>query len=209
MLHPKRLQMILKRVFDVFVSLTALILLSPFLLLLACIIRSDGGPVLHCSRRVGRNGVMFHALKLRTMVPNAEAVLQDLLEHDPSVRQEWYSRFKLKHDPRITRIGGFLRKSSLDEIPQLWNVLTGEMSLVGPRPLLIDELKHQDASHLALYYQVRPGVTGLWQVSGRDNLDYAERAVMNMWYVRNWSLWLDLSILMKTAVIVPRRAYAS
>lgn len=125
------------------------------------------------------------------------------------VRQEWYSRFKLREDPRITPIGRFLRRTSLDEVPQLWNVLCGDMSLVGPRPMLADELERQAEADLLLYYQVRPGLTGLWQVSGRDNLDYAERAVMNTWYIRHWSLSLDFAILAKTAVVVPLRSYAS
>lgn len=207
--NPKSYQLVLKRSFDIVVSLVALSLFFPFLLLVALIIRSDGGPVLHRSQRIGRGSLTFDALKLRTMVPNAEAVLQNLIERDPNVRREWYSKFKLKHDPRITAIGRFLRKSSLDEVPQLWNVLRGEMSLVGPRPMLLDEIGRQDAADLDLYYQVRPGLTGLWQVSGRDNLDYAERAVMNTWYIRHWSFTLDLAILAKTAVVVPLRAYAS
>jgi undecaprenyl-phosphate galactose phosphotransferase len=143
------------------------------------------------------------------MVPDAEAVLRNLIESNPAVREEWYSKFKLANDPRITSFGRFLRKTSLDELPQLWNVLRGDMSLVGPRPMLIDEIGRQVEADLMLYYQVRPGVTGLWQVSGRDNLDYADRAVMNAWYIRNWSLSLDMAILAKTAVVVPLRSHAS
>lgn len=207
--HSKRFQLFIKRIFDIFFSLAALILLLPVLAIVALVIRSDGGSIFHRSERIGRSGAIFAALKLRTMVPDAEAVLRNLIDSDPKVRQEWYSRFKLREDPRITPIGRFLRRTSLDEVPQLWNVLCGDMSLVGPRPMLTDELERQAEADLLLYYQVRPGLTGLWQVSGRDNLDYAERAVMNTWYIRHWSLSLDFAILAKTAVVVPLRSYAS
>jgi undecaprenyl-phosphate galactose phosphotransferase len=138
------------------------------------------------------------------MVVNADVVLKDLLARDPSARNEWDRDYKLKNDPRITRIGAFLRKTSLDELPQLFNVLKGDMSLVGPRPVVEDELRRygEDAGY---YLQVRPGITGMWQVSGRNDVDYRTRVEFDAWYVKNWSLWTDVVILLKTARVVMTR----
>lgn len=192
-----------KRFFDLITSTILLLLLSPLMLLLALCIRSDGGPALFRHERVGRNGRTFHCYKFRTMTVDAERRLIELLTNDPSLRAEWDRDHKLKNDPRISRIGRFLRRSSLDELPQLINVLKGEMSLVGPRPVVKSELaKYGEDAHY--YLMVPPGITGLWQVSGRNNLDYGQRVYLDTWYVKNWSLWHDIAILFKTIRVVIR-----
>ena len=142
------------------------------------------------------------------MRPGAEHMLPELLSQDPAVRAEWEANYKLKDDPRVTRLGGFLRRTSLDELPQLFNVLRGEMSLVGPRPRLLEEVPHHECG-LHLYTSVLPGITGIWQVSGRGDVEYARRLQLNNWYVHNWSLWHDVVILLKTIVAVARRRGAS
>ena len=138
------------------------------------------------------------------MVVDSQKALRDLLARDPEARQQWNKEFKLKNDPRITPIGNILRKTSLDELPQLWNVFKGEMSLVGPRPVTRLELKHY-GDDLIYYKMVRPGISGLWQVSGRNDVDYSTRVYLDAWYVKNWSLWNDIVILAKTVNIVLRR----
>ena len=159
-------------------------------------------------RRVGRGGVLFPCFKFRTMVVNAEDVLQEHLDADVDARQEWSATRKLKSDPRITPIGRMLRKSSVDELPQLLNVLRGEMSLVGPRPIVEPEVHHYGAV-IHQYLKVRPGLTGSWQVSGRSDASYARRVQMDADYVRNWSFGRDLIILIKTvpAVLTSRGSY--
>jgi undecaprenyl-phosphate galactose phosphotransferase len=144
---------------------------------------------------------MFDCLKFRTMVPDAAGVLKQLLDTNPGARAEWGRDFKLKDDPRITSIGAFLRRTSLDELPQLWNVLKGEMSLVGPRPIIEVELERY-GEEVGYYLETRPGITGLWQISGRNNTSYDDRVALDCWYVRNWSLWYDLVILVKTVRVV-------
>jgi Undecaprenyl-phosphate galactose phosphotransferase WbaP len=198
-----------KRVLDVVLASAMLVFLAPVLLLVAALVKLDGGPVFYASARIGRHGRPFKALKFRTMVPNAEAVLREILERDAAVRQEWSTRFKLRYDPRITRIGRFLRQASVDELPQLLNVLRGDMSLVGPRPLLPEEVGRYGDEPFFLYCTATPGLTGIWQVSGRDHLDYDRRAELNDWYIKNWSLWLDFFILLRTAMIVPLKSNAS
>jgi undecaprenyl-phosphate galactose phosphotransferase len=143
-------------------------------------------------------------MKFRTMVPNAQELLRDLLDSDPKARAEWEATRKLKNDPRITKLGAFLRKSSLDELPQLFNVLRGDMSLVGPRPVVMDELPYYGEAE-QYYFEVRPGITGLWQISGRNDVDYERRVALDIWYVRNWTLWYDIVILFKTLTVVPAR----
>ena len=193
-----------KRVFDLVVSATLLLLLAPIFAYLSWVIRKDGGPVYFAHQRIGHNGKPFRCLKFRTMVPNAQAVLQQLLDSDPVARAEWERDFKLKNDPRITAVGRFLREYSLDELPQLWNVLKGEMSLVGPRPIIQEELKRYD--EFADYYlEASPGMTGLWQISGRNNTDYCYRVYLDSWYAKNWSLWYDIVILIKTIGVVAAR----
>ncbi|MCA8958388.1 MAG: sugar transferase, partial [Planctomycetes bacterium] len=162
------------------------------------------GPVLFAHRRLGRDGRWFSVWKFRTMVIDADRKLAEYLAEHPELQREWQETHKLKSDPRITRVGRFLRRSSLDELPQIWSVLTGRMSLVGPRPIVADEVvKYGDA--YALYTSVPPGITGLWQVSGRNNTTYPQRVALDAAYVRNWSIWLDLYVLYRTVKTVLRR----
>ncbi|HUY68620.1 MAG TPA: undecaprenyl-phosphate galactose phosphotransferase WbaP [Alphaproteobacteria bacterium] len=194
----------LKRGFDSTTSAAALIVLSPLIAILALIVRCDGGPALYRHRRIGLNGKRFTCLKFRSMVMDADAVLHAHLEADPAAREEWHHDHKLRDDPRVTRMGRFLRHTSLDELPQLFNVLRGDMSIVGPRPIIVAEAARYDHD-IAFYYRVRPGITGLWQVSGRNDVSYAERVRMDSWYVRNWSLWNDIAIVCKTFAAVMRQ----
>ena len=192
---------LVKRSFDIVGSIFLMLMFSPLIAYVALKIRRSGGNVIFRHQRVGQGGKKFGCLKFRTMVPNAEQVLQELLQGDAEAMDEWQREFKLKKDPRITRVGRFLRKTSLDELPQLWNVLKGEMSLVGPRPVVEIELERY-GRHSAHYMLVRPGMTGLWQVSGRNNIDYESRVYLDAWYVKNWSLWSDIVILLKTIKVV-------
>lgn len=191
----------LKRVFDVIGSLSLLVLLSPPFAYLSWKIRQSGGTAIYGHERIGRHGKPFRCLKFRTMVPDADRALAELLARDPRAREEWERDFKLKNDPRVTPIGAFLRETSLDELPQLWNVLKGEMSLVGPRPIVEEELKRY-GDQVGYYLEAPPGMTGLWQISGRNETDYEDRVALDCWYVRNWSLWYDLVILLKTVRVV-------
>ena len=197
-----------KRCIDVSVSLIGIVALSPLLLLLFVILRLDGGPTVFSHTRVGRNGAHFKCYKFRTMHTDAEQRLADLLSRSDAAALEWETHFKLKEDPRITPLGNMLRKSSLDELPQLINVLKGDMSLVGPRPVVEEELKLY-GEFAADYLIARPGITGLWQVSGRNDLDYNERVTLDATYVRQWSHALDFRILLKTVwvVLTHRGAY--
>ena len=197
----------LKRGFDLVGAFLLLVFLAPLLGVIALLVRRSGSPIVFAHTRVGRFGRPFRCLKFRTMVPDAGEVLSRLLAEDAGARAEWEEGFKLKDDPRVTGLGAFLRKSSLDELPQLWNVLKGEMSLVGPRPVVLDEIERYGAAKV-YYYEVRPGLTGLWQISGRSDLDYARRVSLDTWYVRNWTLWYDLVILFKTAIAVPTKGGA-
>ena len=192
----------LKRVTDVFITLTCVLLGAPLLGLIALLVRlSSSGPVLYSQERIGRHGRRFRAWKFRTMVANADQVLTELLAKDPILRAEWDEDHKLKNDPRITWIGHVLRKISLDELPQLWNVLRGDMSLVGPRPIVEMEIDKY-AEDYEYYVDIRPGLTGLWQISGRNNTTYAERIAFDAYYVKNWSLWFDIYILASTIRVV-------
>jgi undecaprenyl-phosphate galactose phosphotransferase len=165
------------------------------------------GPALFKHRRVGQGGKIFNCLKFRTMVPNADKVLQDLLDSDREIKEEWLRDHKLRHDPRITRLGRFLRRTSLDELPQLWNVLRGEMSLVGPRPVVPDELRRY-GNRVTVLLSARPGITGLWQISGRSDTDYRRRVALDVCYVRSCNLPLDVYILAKTLPVVFARSGA-
>jgi undecaprenyl-phosphate galactose phosphotransferase len=196
----------LKRAFDVAAASTLLVLVSPLIGLIAWRIkRVDKGAVIFAHTRIGRHGRLFRCYKFRTMVTNSAEVLAELLAGDPAARAEWEKDRKLRDDPRITGIGRFLRKTSLDELPQLLNIVRGEMSLVGPRPVVPDELELYGEAKL-YYLQVRPGLTGLWQISGRNDLDYERRVSLDTWYVRNWTLWYDLLILFRTLLVVPTKA---
>lgn len=200
----KRSSRILKRIMDVLGSLGIIILLSPVLLYLYFSVKKYGGNAIYGHPRIGRNGKIFKCLKFRSMVVNSKEVLDELLRTDPEARAEWEKDFKLKNDPRITKIGAFIRKTSLDELPQLFNVLKGEMSLVGPRPIVADELeRYQD--DVEYYLMAKPGMTGLWQVSGRNDVDYNTRVYFDSWYVKNWSLWNDIAILFKTVNVVLKK----
>jgi len=195
-----------KRAMDLLLASALLVPLVPILTFIALLLRiTDGPQVLVRHPRVGRNGKLFPCLKFRTMVRDADQVLAVHLEHDEAARREWQVRHKLTNDPRVTRLGHLLRRSSLDELPQILNVLRGEMSLVGPRPVVqaeLDEHYRGEAGHL--YCSVRPGVTGLWQVSGRSGLAYHERVRLDVEYVRTASLRLDLRILCRTPLVVLR-----
>ncbi len=186
-----------KMLFDQFVAVLLLVVLSPLFLALALLIRADGGPALFGHRRIGENGRSFRCFKFRSMVTDADVVLQQVLKTDPQANLEWRATHKLYNDPRITPIGRVLRRTSLDELPQLLNVVRGEMSLVGPRPIIDAEVPRYGRD-ISYYFEAKPGITGLWQVSGRSNTTYEHRVRLDVWYVRNWSLWHDIAILMKT-----------
>ncbi|MCL6479795.1 MAG: exopolysaccharide biosynthesis polyprenyl glycosylphosphotransferase [Peptococcaceae bacterium] len=194
---------LVKRVFDIIVGLIIFLFILPVLAIFSILIKLDSrGPVLFVQKRLGRNGKIFNCLKFRTMLHNAEEVLKQSLEQDPELKKEWEENFKLKRDPRITRMGNFLRKTSLDELPQIINVLRGEMSLVGPRPRPLYELVGHNDPLFSVGLSVRPGMTGLWQVSGRNELDFKQRIKLDAVYVRNWSVWLDISLLFRTVSVV-------
>lgn len=187
-----------KRILDFVLSASVLVLLMPILAAIALAVKLESrGPVLFGHDRVGQNGRMFKAWKFRTMVVNGDQVLEKHLLTHPEAMAEWTRDHKLRNDPRVTRVGKFLRKTSLDEVPQLWNVLSNEMSLVGPRPIVEAEIPKYGSSY-GLYTRVKGGVTGLWQVSGRNDIAYEERVKLDSFYVRNWSVWLDLCILYRT-----------
>jgi len=187
------------------VALVLLLLLSPVMLVITFLIwRRDGAPVLFAHYRVGQGGKLFRCMKFRSMLRNSEQVLADLLATDEKAREEWARDQKLTNDPRITGVGHFLRKSSLDELPQLLNVLRGEMSLVGPRPVTVGELTRYGKVRWH-YLSVRPGITGLWQVSGRNNTTYDERVALDRRYVEQKSFLMDVGILFKTVKVVVAR----
>ncbi|EMN5859944.1 undecaprenyl-phosphate galactose phosphotransferase WbaP [Pluralibacter gergoviae] len=192
---------LMKRCFDIFASVTIIILLSPLLAYISLKVKQDGGNAIYGHLRVGKSGNLFKCLKFRSMVVNSQEVLDDLLRNNPEAKKEWNETFKLKNDPRVTKIGKFLRKTSLDELPQLFNVLMGEMSLVGPRPIITDELEKYD-KEVDYYLLSKPGMTGLWQVSGRSDVNYDTRVYLDAWYVKNWSMWNDIAILFKTINVV-------
>ena len=190
-----------KRFVDVIGAILLGIVFSPLIVVITFFMRRGGGSVIYRHRRVGRDGKMFSCLKFRTMVPNADQVLRELLEKNPELQAEWVRDHKLRDDPRVTPLGRFLRRTSLDELPQLLNVLRGEMSLVGPRPVVREELLRYGRS-VGIYLAAKPGITGLWQVTGRNNTDYRRRVVLDTYYVRNQNLMLDLYILAKTTGVV-------
>ncbi|WBU58180.1 sugar transferase [Paracoccus sediminicola] len=194
-----------KRAFDVIVSLMALMVLVPILAVLGFIIfLHDRGKPFFVHKRLGQDGKSFGCIKLRSMVANAESRLNDILARSPDAKREWDETQKLTNDPRVTKIGDFLRKTSLDELPQLVNVLKGEMSLVGPRPIVRDELpRYGDAA--PAYLSLRPGLTGLWQTTGRNDVSYSERVQMDVAYARDISLVEDLRIMVMTVVTMIKR----
>jgi Undecaprenyl-phosphate galactose phosphotransferase WbaP len=193
---------ITKRAIDLACSMMLSLFLLPLLMIISLlVVLYSGFPVFYSHKRLGRGGRTFHILKFRTMVQNSKEVLEFCLANNPELRNEWVNNHKLRNDPRITWIGKILRKTSLDELPQLWNVIKGDMSLVGPRPIVESEVaKYKKAYHL--YAKTTPGITGLWQVSGRNRTTYAERIAYDTYYVRNWSVWLDIYLLVKTVGVV-------
>lgn len=192
----------LKTVFDYALTITGTLAISPILLIIAAWIYKDSpGPIIFKHKRIGKGGKEFNCYKFRSMCVDAKERLEQLLQTDPAAKAEWEKDFKLKNDPRITKSGAFLRKTSLDELPQIFNVLKGEMSLVGPRPIIKDEMVRY-GEYINDYLMVKPGITGMWQVSGRSDIDYAERVLLDSWYTRNWSIWLDITLLYKTFKVV-------
>jgi undecaprenyl-phosphate galactose phosphotransferase len=194
-----------KRTLDFIIAASMMVCLSPFLLVVALRIkmsaRQQGARAFFGHTRIGKHGKPFQCYKFRTMIPNAETILGTYLANNLEAREEWARDQKLKNDPRITPIGHFLRRTSLDELPQLWNVVRGDMSLVGPRPVVYEELQRY-GDDLPYYLSVRPGVTGLWQISGRNDIEYAQRVALDKQYVLNRTLWGDLKILFKTALVL-------
>jgi lipopolysaccharide/colanic/teichoic acid biosynthesis glycosyltransferase len=199
---------IIRRQIDIGAALLLIIFLSPLALVVAAFIMLDGGPPFFVHRRLGRNGVPFNCLKFRTMVVGAEQCLAEYLRYHPEAEEEWNRDQKLQLDPRITPIGRLLRKTSLDEIPQMWNVLVGDMSLVGPRPVTESEMRDRYGRYASVVLSVRPGVTGLWQVSGRNEINYVDRVLLDTQYVRSRRLMGDLDILFKTTRVVFARVGA-
>ena len=208
--YQNRLKSKYRRVFQQTFNYILAIFLIPILLpiigIFAILIKKESkGPIFFAHNRVGQEGKTIPTFKFRSMYADAEQRLEALLEEDPKIRAEWEKSFKLKDDPRITKIGHFLRKTSLDELPQIFNVLRGEMHFVGPRPVLQEELDNYYKEDAEYYFMVKPGITGLWQVSGRSDTDYEFRVDTDKWYVLNWSLWLDIVILFKTIKTVLRK----
>ncbi len=200
----------LKRVFDIIISLILLVLFSPIFIILMILIKlTSKGPIFYIHERVGEKGKTIKVIKFRTMYVDAQERLEKLLSENNKLKEEWLKNRKLKKDPRITKIGKFLRQTSLDELPQLFNVLKGDMSLVGPRPVTQEELEEFYKEYKYFYYMVKPGITGLWQTSGRNDISYLERVKLDIWYILNWSFWLDLIILIRTikTVLSKKGAY--
>lgn len=199
-----------KRLFDILFSLFVLILTLPLMLCIALAVRlSSKGNIVYVHERIGRGGKVFQCYKFRTMYSDADKRLQEILENCPQLKKEWDLTYKLKNDPRITPLGKFLRKNSLDEFPQFWNVIRGDLSVVGPRPMVHHEITKHLGPKATKILAIRPGLTGLWQVSGRSNTTYAERIKMDELYVDSQSLLLDIKIIAKTipSLFFPKGAY--
>ena len=197
---PRHLALI-KRAIDIVGASVALLLLSPILLFTIIALWRSGGSVFFSQRRIGLNGESFRCWKFRSMVPDAENVLKALIERDPAIRAEWMCGQKLKRDPRVTRLGRFIRRTSIDELPQLWNVLRGDMSLVGPRPIIPSQIVHY-GRNAKWYLAMRPGITGLWQVTARGDEDFDRRVRLDCAYARNYRFGKDVYILFKTVFVV-------
>ncbi len=192
-----------KRTFDIVVSLLLLPIILPVIAILAYFIKKESpGDVFYAHNRIGKDGAIVPVMKFRSMFSDSKERLEELLASDPAIKEEWETNYKLKNDPRVTKIGDLIRKTSLDELPQIFNVLKGEMSLVGPRPVVADELEKYYKESAEYYKMVKPGITGFWQVSGRSDTDYDFRVKIDTWYVYNWSLWLDIMVLIKTVRVV-------
>ncbi len=194
-----------KRIFDILFSIVALVLLSPIMIfiVIAIKIKSPNAPVIFTQQRLGLNGRFFRVYKFRTMVPNAEYILEELLDKNPDIKEEYLKYRKLKFDPRvIPTIGNFLRKYSLDELPQFFNVFLGEMSVVGPRPYIPNEFYRHSKKYVDVITSVKPGITGFWQVQERNNATFDKRVEMDIEYIQNQSFWLDLKIILQTVVVM-------
>ena len=200
---------VVKTAFDYILTLVGAVFISPLFFYIAYRIKKeDPGPVFFAHTRIGKDGKPFPCYKFRSMVVNSQEMLQKYLAENPAAREEWERDFKLKDDPRVTPIGKFLRSTSLDELPQIFNVLRGEMSLVGPRPVIQEELDKYYGETAKLYCTVKPGITGLWQVSGRSDIGYDERVALDATYIKYRSMWGDIVILWKTiGVVLMKGAY--
>jgi undecaprenyl-phosphate galactose phosphotransferase len=199
----------LKQFFDYSLALFITTVTIPLMIFCAILIKlTSRGSIIYKAHRIGKGGKIFSIYKFRTMKIESEKHFEQYLENNPAVKKEWQNNFKLKNDPRITWVGNLLRRTSLDELPQLFNVLRGEMSLIGPRPIVKSEKKYY-ADKYEMISSVKPGITGLWQVSGRSELDYEERVELDCYYLMNWNIWLDIFILLKTAkeVLLCKGAY--
>ncbi len=195
---------LMKRCFDVLAAATAIFLLTPLLIGIAILVRAtSAGPLLYGHNRVGFNGKTFKCWKFRTMVTDGDIVLERCLRDQPELRAEWNETQKLRDDPRVTAVGRVLRKLSIDELPQLFNIMAGDMSVVGPRPIVAEEARRYGQS-LGHYLRTRPGLTGLWQVSGRSDTGYRQRIILDRCYVKNWSIVCDISIILRTVPAVLR-----
>lgn len=196
---------LLKSLLEILLAFCAIVCLLPLFFILALIVKlSSPGPIFYSAKRLGLNGKNIKVLKFRTMYVDAEPRLERMLEENPELKAEWQKNFKLQDDPRITPVGRFLRKTSLDELPQFWNVLTGEMAVIGPRPIVEGEIKYYGENY-EIRKRVKPGITGLWQVSGRSEVDYQYRVMLDMFYIMNWSIWMDYYIFFKTIYVVIAR----
>lgn len=192
----------IKRIFDIAFSLSAILVLSPLFVLIAMgIWCCSSGKVIYSQKRIGRGGILFRCYKFRTMYPDADMRLHEILENDPAKRKEWDETHKLKDDPRVTPIGIFLRKTSLDELPQFWNVLKGDLSVVGPRPVTQQEIAKHFGESANKILSLRPGITGLWQISGRSDISYPKRIALDEHYIYHRSFLLDMKII---ALTIPR-----
>lgn len=204
----QNIEIFIKTILDFILAFLGIIILSPVYLYIAYKIKKeDGGKIIYAYDCIGKHGKIFKCYKFRSMIENSQEVLKKYLEDNVEARSEWETFYKLKNDPRITKIGAKLRKSSLDELPQFFNVLKGDMSLVGPRQIVKDEII-KFGKYIDLYYSVKPGITGYWQVCGRSEVDYKTRVEMTVWYINNWSLLLDIKILIKTVSVVLRKTGA-
>lgn len=200
----------LKRAFDILFSFATLLLLSPLFLSIAlAILATSKGKVIYSQKRVGRGGIYFQCYKFRTMYEHADTILHNILANDKEKRREWDELHKLKNDPRITPLGSLLRKSSLDELPQFWNVLKGDLSVVGPRPVVEEEISKHFGTKAQKILSIKPGITGLWQISGRNNTTYAQRIALDEYYVDNRTLFMDLKIIALTipSMVFKKGAY--
>lgn len=207
-----RIGQLVKRGMDLLIAISATLLLTPLLLTIALLLKLEGGSVLFTQQRVGQNGRRFACFKFRSMVPDAERQLEQYLSSNLTAREEWEHHQKLANDPRVTRFGAFLRATSLDELPQLFNVVLGDMSIVGPRPIVAPEVPgyendraYYKDERFAHYTKWKPGITGLWQVSGGARTAYDERIRLDCWYCRNWSIWLDIMIILQTVRVISSR----